>query len=140
MNFARTTLLAVLLTAGFVVPARPGGAAGEPFEINAILSLTGPAAFLGTKEEQSLHAMETVINASGGIKGRPLKFVVSDDQSNPQLAVQLVSAMAAKKVPAIEVRMQTPPIASGSVIMFIRSGEVAKKIAARTMVATAVTA
>ena len=45
-----------------------------------------------------------------------------------------------KKVPAIEVRMQTPPIASGSVIIGTSSGEVAKKIAASTMVATAVTA
>jgi len=33
---------------------------------------------------------------------------------------------------------QTPPMASGSVIMFTSSGEVAKKIAASTMVATAV--
>ena len=45
-----------------------------------------------------------------------------------------------KKVPAIEVMMQTPPIARGSVIMFTNSGEVAKKIAASTIVATAVTA
>ena len=45
-----------------------------------------------------------------------------------------------KKVPMIEVMMQTPPMASGSVIMFTSSGEVAKKIAASTMVATAVTA
>ena len=45
-----------------------------------------------------------------------------------------------KKVPMIEVMMQTPPMASGRVIMFTSSGEVAKKIAASTMVATAVTA
>ena len=45
-----------------------------------------------------------------------------------------------KKVPMIEVMMQTPPIASGSVIMLTSSGEVAKKIAASTMVATVVTA
>ncbi len=45
-----------------------------------------------------------------------------------------------KKVPMIEVMMQMPPIASGSVIMFTRIGVLAKKIAASTMVATAVTA
>ena len=45
-----------------------------------------------------------------------------------------------KKVPAIDVKMQMPPIASGSVIMLTRTGEVAKKIAASTMVATVVTA
>ena len=45
-----------------------------------------------------------------------------------------------KKVPMIEVMMQMPPMASGSVIMFMRIGGLAKKIAASTMVATAVTA
>ena len=45
-----------------------------------------------------------------------------------------------KNVPAIEVMMHTPPMASGSVIIFMSSGELAKKIAASTMVATVVTA
>ena len=45
-----------------------------------------------------------------------------------------------KNVPMIEVMMQTPPIASGSVIMLCNSGDFAKKIAASTMVATVVTA
>ena len=45
-----------------------------------------------------------------------------------------------KNVPMIEVTMQTPPMASGSVIMLRSSGVPAKKIAASTMVATAVTA
>ena len=88
------------LALALILGGRPTAAA-DPFEINAILSLTGPAAFLGTKEEQSLRAMETLLNANGGIKGRPVKFAVQDDQSNPQLAVQLVSQLAAKKVPAI---------------------------------------
>ncbi len=45
-----------------------------------------------------------------------------------------------KNVPAIEVMMQTPPMASGRIIMLCRNGVPAKKIAARTMVATVVTA
>ena len=46
-----------------------------------------------------------------------------------------------KKVPMIEVMMQTPPIASGSVIMFTQQRRARrKKIAASTMVATVVTA
>ena len=40
----------------------------------------------------------------------------------------------------IDVMMQMPPIASGSVIMLARIHVLAKKIAASTMVATAVTA
>lgn len=46
-----------------------------------------------------------------------------------------------KNVPTIEVRMQTPPMASGSSIMGRRVvGWAAKKMAASTIVATAVTA
>ena len=45
-----------------------------------------------------------------------------------------------KNVPMMEVMMQTPPMASGSVIIVLRIGVPRKKIEARTMVATMVTA
>ena len=45
-----------------------------------------------------------------------------------------------KNVPATEVMMQTPPMASGRIIMFWSYDVPAKKIAASTMVATVVTA
>ncbi len=45
-----------------------------------------------------------------------------------------------KNVPTIEVMIQTPPMASGKVIISLRIGVPAKKIAASTMVATMVTA
>jgi branched-chain amino acid transport system substrate-binding protein len=41
------------------------------------------------------------VNASGGIDGRPLHFVVFDDQTNPATAVQLEAAIMAKHVPVI---------------------------------------
>lgn len=85
-----------LATALAVVPAR---AADEPYEINAILSLTGPAAFLGKGEQTMLGAAEKYVNATGGIKGRPVRFVIQDDQSNPAIAVQLANLVFAKKVP-----------------------------------------
>ncbi len=45
-----------------------------------------------------------------------------------------------KKVPMIEVMMQTPQMASGSSIMVVTTSVPRKKMAARTMVATVVTA
>ena len=45
-----------------------------------------------------------------------------------------------KKVPAIDATMQTPPMASGNDIIGIIASEPTKKIDARTMVATTVTA
>jgi branched-chain amino acid transport system substrate-binding protein len=69
-----------------------------PVEIDAILPLTGQGAFIGKAEQQSLGVLETTINAGGGIKGRPLKFIVVDDTSNPQVALQLASQIIAKHV------------------------------------------
>ena len=72
-----------------VLRNRPAAAvSGEPYELNAILSLTGPAAFYGHAEQQAMSMIEAITNKSGGIRGRPLKITVVDDQSNPQYALQ----------------------------------------------------
>jgi branched-chain amino acid transport system substrate-binding protein len=72
-------------------------AAAAPLDINVLLSLTGPGTFLGKIHEQTLAAMETYINKQGGINGRPVHFVIEDDQTNPQVAVQLTDRIIAKK-------------------------------------------
>ena len=72
-----------------------------PFELNVILALTGPAAFIGKSEQQSLQLIEGIINKAGGINGRPIRFVITDDQSNPQVSVQLANGLIAKNVPVI---------------------------------------
>jgi branched-chain amino acid transport system substrate-binding protein len=72
-----------------------------PFEIPVILSLTGPLAFVGNSELEAIKALEPVVNASGGIHGRPVHFTTSDDQSQPAVAVQLASAVIAKHVPVL---------------------------------------
>jgi len=88
---------AVALMAMLVAtPAR----AAEPYEINVILPLTGPAAFLGKGEETSLQLAEKAMNASGGIHGQPVKFVIQDDGTSPQTGVQLANEVIAKK-PAV---------------------------------------
>ena len=80
---------------------RPAAAQGAPIEINVILALTGPAAFIGNAEKQSLGLIENLTNSSGGIKGRPIKFAIVDDESNPQVTLQLTNALVAKKTPLI---------------------------------------
>jgi branched-chain amino acid transport system substrate-binding protein len=80
---------------------RPVSAQATTVEINAILALTGPAAFIGTAEKQSLALIEGLTNAAGGIKGHPIKFVIADDESNPQVTLQLTNGLIAKHVPVI---------------------------------------
>lgn len=76
--------------------APPTAAQEPPLEIDAILPLTGQGAFIGKAEQQSLQVLESAANRSGGIKGRPIKFVVADDTSSPQVAVQLANQVIAK--------------------------------------------
>lgn len=93
-----TRSLFTLAVAGAVLAAPLSTSAAEPFEINAILPVTGAGAFLGKEESDALGLIETIANKNGGIGGRPIKFVIQDDQSNPQVAVQLTNGVIAKKV------------------------------------------
>ena len=79
----------------------PALAQPAPLEINVILALTGPAAFIGKSELQSLQLLEGIVNKGGGIGGRPIKFVVVDDTSTAATTVQLTNGLIAKNVPVI---------------------------------------
>ena len=75
--------------------------AADPYEVYALVGVTGYTAFVGTEQMQALKALEVYVNRTGGIRGRPLKFVFADDQSNPKVAVQLAQGLIAKNVPLI---------------------------------------
>jgi branched-chain amino acid transport system substrate-binding protein len=92
-------LWAAVAASALLVIAPPARAA-QPYVINVILPLTGPAAFLGRGEKTSLELAEKAMNASGGIRGRPVKFVIQDDGTSPQTGVQLANEVIAKK-PAV---------------------------------------
>jgi branched-chain amino acid transport system substrate-binding protein len=99
MNISATRLAGAAL-AGLLLLAAPGtppAIAAEPFEIPVVMPLTGGGAFLGTSENQSLQIIEKMVNAHGGIQGRPIHFAVQDDQSNPQVTVQLTNGALTKK-------------------------------------------
>lgn len=100
MPWRRLTVLVSSLALGVGLLAPPTLAA-DPLEINAILALSGPGAFLGKNEQIGLQLVESKVNKTGGIAGRPVKFIFQDDQSSPQVAVQLTNALIAKKVPLI---------------------------------------
>ena len=62
-------------------------ATNEPIKVGVILSLTGAAAGLGVPERNGILLAEKTINAKGGVGGRPIKFIVEDDTSNPDTAL-----------------------------------------------------
>lgn len=97
MRRLRRIAIAVALVLGL---ARTSAAA-DPFEINVILPLTGTSTFVGQGILQGLQAVEQFVNRSGGIAGRPVKFVVHDDQSIPQITVELTNQIMAQHVSVI---------------------------------------
>lgn len=71
--------------------------AADPVNIDVITALTGGGTFIGKAEQDTLHALEGVVNREGGIKGRPVHFVFHDDQTSPQVTVQLTQAVISSK-------------------------------------------
>ena len=97
--------------------------------------------------ENSWRGVVPAINPATAVACRiPLNSVVCDSGGRIAVAINplykapiifLLGPNLTKKVPAIEVRIQDPPIANGYIIMLI---SLTKKIDAKTIVATIVTA
>lgn len=81
--------------------ARAAEPSGPPVVIPYIVSVTGYGAFLGAGQVAQMKLVQAMINSTGGIGGRPLQFDLKDDQSNPQVAVQLMSAAMASHPPLV---------------------------------------
>lgn len=97
--------------------------AAEPLNIDAILPLTGQAAFVGLVEQKTIQAAETTINKTGGIGGRPVHFTIRDDASNPQTTVQLVNdAIAANDQVILGPSLSS---ACGAALPIVKNGPVA---------------
>jgi branched-chain amino acid transport system substrate-binding protein len=58
----------------------------QPIKIGCVLSLAGPGAGLGQPERNGILLAEKTINAKGGVRGRPLRIIIEDDGSKPDLA------------------------------------------------------
>lgn len=96
----RSWIRGLALAAVFGLLSVTGRSAEAPYEIEAILALTGSGSFLGQDEADGLRLVEAVVNRSGGIGGRDVHFNIGDDQSSAQVALQLFTQVLTKK-PAI---------------------------------------
>jgi branched-chain amino acid transport system substrate-binding protein len=93
------TALALAL-AGLILIGAQAARAADDYTINVIVPLTGGAAFVGGGQKDTLEALAAVVNKDGGLQGRNLAFSYHDDQSLPQVAVQLTTAALESK-PAV---------------------------------------
>ncbi|MDB5961660.1 MAG: transporter substrate-binding protein [Massilia sp.] len=76
-----TTLKKTVLFAAMALAAT-GAMAADPIKIGSVLSVSGPAAFLGDPELKTLQMYVEKINAEGGVLGRKLELVHYDDGSD----------------------------------------------------------
>jgi branched-chain amino acid transport system substrate-binding protein len=90
---------AAFAIAGVLACSAAAVAQPAPYTLTAVLSLTGAAASIGADEAVALRAYEIVVNRQGGINGTPVRFNVLDDQSSPQVAVQLATTVLSNKPP-----------------------------------------
>ena len=72
-------LPAIFLTGAFAQAA-------EPLKIGAILSVTGPASFLGEPEARTLEMLVAETNKMGGVMGRPVQLIIKDSGASPEKA------------------------------------------------------
>jgi len=87
-------LLKLMAVAACVIAlsAAPALAAGT-IKVGAILSVTGPASFLGAPEAKTLEMLVSDINAKGGVNGTKIELIVKDSGGSPEKAVSFAKQL-----------------------------------------------
>src|SRR5512146_2664266 len=83
MMLTTPVLLALALTA----------APAAPIKVGALMSVTGPASFLGAPEARTLEMMVEELNQKGGVAGRKLQLVVKDTGGDPAKAISFAKQL-----------------------------------------------
>src|ERR1035438_6062507 len=72
----------VIAGIGLLALLAAGLQASAQIKIGAVLSVSGPASFLGDPEKKTLEIYVDEINAKGGVNSQKLQLVVYDDAGN----------------------------------------------------------
>jgi branched-chain amino acid transport system substrate-binding protein len=116
-SMAATLILAA--AAGVSVAAEP---AGEPILLGVSGPLTGPNAQYGTQWKQGFDLALDQINGAGGIKGRPLRYVFEDTQSDPKQTVAVAQKFVADKHIVAELGDFASPASMAASPIYQRAG------------------
>ncbi len=79
-------LTATAAAIGLCIVFGAGQQASAQIKIGSVLSVTGPASFLGDPEKRTLEIYVEEINAKGGVNGQKLQLIVYDDGGNADSA------------------------------------------------------
>jgi branched-chain amino acid transport system substrate-binding protein len=102
------------LAATFVVGMSPAlAAAGDPpIRIGSTLALTGPLAATALVHQLVGEIYVEQLNRRGGLLGRPVEWIVKDDQSKPELARTLYEQL----ITVDKVDLLLGPYATGAIL------------------------
>src|SRR6478609_10417810 len=88
--------LAAILT-GTAMSRNALAQSSDPITLGVSGPLTGPNAQYGAQWKQGFDLALDQINGSGGIKGRPLRYIFEDTQSDPKQTVAVAQKFIADK-------------------------------------------
>jgi len=91
----RGAVAALSLSLTLALAAPSSRAADDAYDLHIVLPLTGGGAFLGKAEQEAMNVTAPIMNKDGGIHGKKINLVYHDDQSSPQIAVQLMNDVMA---------------------------------------------
>jgi branched-chain amino acid transport system substrate-binding protein len=66
-------------------------AEGDPIMVGAVVGRTGPDDF--SSSSKAAQAYFNCVNENGGVNGRPIQYIVEDDQWNPEVAGQVAAKL-----------------------------------------------
>src|SRR5512133_1875195 len=89
MKTLRFAAAAALLAAAF----HAGAEGKEPLKVGALLSVTGPASFLGAPEARTLEMLVQDLNVQGGVAGHRIELIVKDTGGDPAKAVSFAKQL-----------------------------------------------
>jgi len=73
----------------------------NPVKVGVILALSGGSGPQGQHVLQAIEVMATLVNADGGVMGRPLEIIARDDESVPAVGVSRATELAAAGVDVV---------------------------------------
>ncbi len=113
MSVARRVFFAIV-GAVLALAVQPAMAepAGQPIRIGSTLSLTGPLSSTAMIHKIAGEIFVDQLNKKGGLLGRPVEWIVRDDQSKPELARTLYEQL----ITVDKVDLLMGPYATGNIL------------------------
>ena len=86
-------VIGVIVLGVWILGAAGSVMAAEPYKVGAVFAITGPAAWLGEPERNTVKMIQEQVNAQGGINGHPLEIIIEDTVGEEAKAVMAVQKL-----------------------------------------------